>query len=368
MFGYIYKTTNKVNNKIYIGQHLSPTFLGTGYLGSGSLLRKSVKKYGKENFRVELLKECNSQEELDYWERHFIAEYDSRNLKVGYNITEGGWGGVGPRSEDTKRKISEYNKGKVLVNNGKSCFKIPKELFPEYQKLGYKLGAPPFTRSDEFKEKVRNTNKGKIAVHMGSVRTWVREEELEAYIASGYTRGFLDEDKKKRHIWTSVKGTGRYRYIFKDGEYLKVAESELSPYLLDGWVFKGPPKNKKRIGNKGYKPTQETIEKLRKSHIGKKQSKESIEKSRSKIRGKKFVHKNYLSKLVSVEEIQKYLENGWKLHRCPNKLRKEYQASILKEYKDLESKGMSAEEAFVALVANHEESTMESIRDMLSVE
>ena len=54
-YGYIYKTTNLVNNKIYIGQKTSKKFLGESYLGSGKLLSKAVKKYGHNNFTVELL-------------------------------------------------------------------------------------------------------------------------------------------------------------------------------------------------------------------------------------------------------------------------------------------------------------------------
>lgn len=49
MFGYIYKTTNLVNNKIYIGQKCSDTFLHEKYLGSGHMLQKAVRKYVIDN-------------------------------------------------------------------------------------------------------------------------------------------------------------------------------------------------------------------------------------------------------------------------------------------------------------------------------
>lgn len=62
MYGYIYKTTNLVNNKIYIGQKHSDKFLGNRYLGSGKRLREAVDKYGKECFTVELLEEVDSLE------------------------------------------------------------------------------------------------------------------------------------------------------------------------------------------------------------------------------------------------------------------------------------------------------------------
>ena len=54
MYGYIYKTTNLLNSKIYVGQKKSNIFLEEKYLGSGVRLNSAIKSYGKENFTVEL--------------------------------------------------------------------------------------------------------------------------------------------------------------------------------------------------------------------------------------------------------------------------------------------------------------------------
>ena len=64
MFGYIYKTTNCINQKIYIGKKESSEYIPT-YYGSGYLLKKAINKYGKENFTVEILDTANSLEELN---------------------------------------------------------------------------------------------------------------------------------------------------------------------------------------------------------------------------------------------------------------------------------------------------------------
>jgi hypothetical protein len=58
----IYKITNKVNSKIYIGQdkHDNPN-----YLGSGKILHLAFKKYGSENFIKEIIEECESKEHLN---------------------------------------------------------------------------------------------------------------------------------------------------------------------------------------------------------------------------------------------------------------------------------------------------------------
>lgn len=87
----VYKTTNLVNGKIYIGQTIREN---TGYLGSGYYLRRAVKKYGKSNFKREVLARCSSQEELDEMEKFYIKEFDSTNRDVGYNIALGGTGSV----------------------------------------------------------------------------------------------------------------------------------------------------------------------------------------------------------------------------------------------------------------------------------
>lgn len=64
MFGYIYLTENLINSKKYIGQHKNNSF-NPSYLGSGTILKQAINKYGKENFKVEVLEECNSKEELN---------------------------------------------------------------------------------------------------------------------------------------------------------------------------------------------------------------------------------------------------------------------------------------------------------------
>ena len=85
----IYEIKNKINGKIYIGQHLSNE-LGS-YWGSGKLIKKAINKYGIENFERSILERCSSKDELNEREKYWIKEKNS--LVNGYNLTEGGTGG-----------------------------------------------------------------------------------------------------------------------------------------------------------------------------------------------------------------------------------------------------------------------------------
>ena len=162
-FNYIYKITNKINCKIYIGKH-STDNLNDGYMGSGKILKQAIKKYGVENFTKEIIEFCDKEVDLNDLEKHYIDKYNSTDKSIGYNLTNGGDGfSVGHTSwlkgkqvsEETKRKISEANKGKPSPNKGK----------PSPNK-----GKP---RSEETKRKISEANKGKPSPTKGKT-TWIK--------------------------------------------------------------------------------------------------------------------------------------------------------------------------------------------------
>lgn len=123
-YKYIYKITNQINGKIYVGQHATNN-LEYYYKGSGIRLKEAKKKYGPENFKLEILEwyEGNSKQEFDNLERKWIIDLKSDDPSIGYNLTRNCGGGyisdewyasrVGRKhTEEEKRKISESNKGK----------------------------------------------------------------------------------------------------------------------------------------------------------------------------------------------------------------------------------------------------------------
>src|SRR3972149_9779970 len=102
MNGIIYKTTNLINGKIYVGQDSNNN---SKYLGSGSIFKKSIKKYGKSNFIKEILCFCDLFD-LDEAETFWIKTLNSTDRKIGYNICTIGKSCLGiKRSEETKEKL-----------------------------------------------------------------------------------------------------------------------------------------------------------------------------------------------------------------------------------------------------------------------
>ena len=136
---YIYKITNKLNGKSYVGQHKVPQKPESfrRYMGKGIAITKAIKKYGKENFDKIVLEELEDDEkhELVSEKEKFWIKKENTMYPNGYNISPGGEGGCSKEnaakgvatrrannyrhSEETKRKISEAHKGRKFSDEHK---------------------------------------------------------------------------------------------------------------------------------------------------------------------------------------------------------------------------------------------------------
>lgn len=85
----VYKVTNKLNGKIYVGKS---KYNNKDYFGSGLKIGYAIAKYGIENFDKEILEECNDSI-VDELESFWIEKLDAYNDDIGYNIAGGGQGG-----------------------------------------------------------------------------------------------------------------------------------------------------------------------------------------------------------------------------------------------------------------------------------
>jgi group I intron endonuclease len=103
---FIYKTTNIINNKIYVGKS---KFNNPDYLGSGLKISGAIKKYGKENFSKSIIEECLDST-VNAREIFWISQLNSNNEAIGYNISKGGEGGNHYWTTLTEEEKTEHNK------------------------------------------------------------------------------------------------------------------------------------------------------------------------------------------------------------------------------------------------------------------
>jgi hypothetical protein len=171
----IYKITNKLNNKFYVGAHKTSN-INDDYFGSGVILERAVKKHGIENFNKEILFECLDVEEM--WQKEtsivdeeFIARSDTYNVKLG------GCGGFDyvnknhPRmaSKDYKDMIKKWQTiGKTTVQYMmKTDEKFKKEMLEKwannlkFARMANPMGFYGRKHSDESKTKIGKSVRGK---------------------------------------------------------------------------------------------------------------------------------------------------------------------------------------------------------------
>lgn len=113
--GVIYRITNTVNNKVYIGQTVRSfdERIDDYKLGRGNdHLNNAFKKYGFDKFKFEVIDTASTIDELNQKEIYYIESYNSRNKNIGYNIEVGGRNCLA--SQETREKMSKAHKGRVF--------------------------------------------------------------------------------------------------------------------------------------------------------------------------------------------------------------------------------------------------------------
>lgn len=145
----IYKITNKLNNKCYIGQN---TFIEKRWKDEvngqiNSLIFNDFKKYGLENFSFEILEECENGK-LNELEKKYIEKFDS--VKNGYNIQPGGYGSGSGRTLEEQKEHHRNEMKEWRKNNSKLEKKIKHKY---WEKNKVKIKAKRKENWDEYYKK-----------------------------------------------------------------------------------------------------------------------------------------------------------------------------------------------------------------------
>ena len=124
---YIYKITNQINNKIYIGKTINiekrwKRHIYLARTGFKRHLYDAMRKYGINNFIIEIIEVCKNQDS-NTRERYWIEYYKSYDKNIGYNKSFGGEGGdtwaLNMHKKETSAKLSEALKGHNVPEDAK---------------------------------------------------------------------------------------------------------------------------------------------------------------------------------------------------------------------------------------------------------
>ena len=203
-YHFIYKTTNLLNGKYYIGMH-STFNLEDGYMGSGKRLKRSLNKYGRENHQVEILEFFNTRKELATKEKEIvnlneIAKKECMNLIVG---------GEGGNFTEEQRKKGSKKMSQIILERKKNDIEFYqkwKKAVSVAVKKAHKEGKIKYNifagkkHSLETKEKLsklrKGTGLGKKNSQFGTcwitkegISKKIKNEELEMFIKQNWKKG-----------------------------------------------------------------------------------------------------------------------------------------------------------------------------------
>ena len=215
-YHYIYKTTCLVTGKYYLGMH-STDDLNDGYIGSGSRLRLSVNKHGKENHICEIQEHYFTREWLKEREAELVCAETLTDPKC-MNLALGGGGGLGNgwKFVHTQRTDAEWKdiraKGGAAANKVRTQKLLEKHKDPNWlatfknnvsaarKKFAKENNNPQLgsTRSDATKEKMSESKKGAKNNQFGTCWIYslsekksikIKKDELQSYVSLGWCAG-----------------------------------------------------------------------------------------------------------------------------------------------------------------------------------
>ena len=253
MFGYVYKTTNLVNGKIYIGQHKSTAFDDT-YYGSGYILKEALQKYGKENFSIDVLEWCSNRDILDEREIYWITQYNTTDKYVGYNISNGGhttrffgdnhpmYGKHHTATSKYKNKLSHIGKkhsaetrNKMSVNNAWKGKHLSEDHKHKISLANKGKVHPAF--SDEARAKIGQANKGKVMSE--EVKQKLRNSHLGKKLSKETRDKLSISHRGQKGYWAGKQRDVNTKIKISKSLIGKKNIKRRSVFSVDGIIFTG---------------------------------------------------------------------------------------------------------------------------------
>ena len=208
---HLYKITNKLTDEYYIGKHNGldqKKSNGQLYWGSGDRIRNQVKKHGADNFTYEILVISTPEYIYELEEKMVtlnLIESDNKCL----NLMGGGYGAK-YTSEETKKKISLKNSGKIRSEEAKEKIRIAriKQVFTKEQRdrANKTLSSLIWMNDGEKSYRIRPEN------IQASKEKGMIEGRLKDYINTEYRNKFKTYAKEQ---WQKVKETGHIGHLIK---------------------------------------------------------------------------------------------------------------------------------------------------------
>lgn len=202
MYYTIYKTTNLINGKFYIGKHKTKD-LDDGYMGSGKILKHAISKYGLDNFHKEILHVCESEKQMNALEKILVVP----DPEINYNLCEGGKGGFGYINANNMAGKPFKNLSFAKQAGIKSSQKLRKRFedadFYAFWKHSTENKRPSFkgrkhtdswkqNHSHIMKKKTKgsgNSQYGTCWITNGLENKKIKKEELDLWLELGYNKG-----------------------------------------------------------------------------------------------------------------------------------------------------------------------------------
>jgi len=202
MYYIIYEVKNKVNGKSYIGKHQTDNIYDD-YLGSGKILNKAIKKYGKNCFEKIILFVFDNKIDMDNKEAELVNDEFVKSKET-YNLKLGGIGGFDHLNNSSPEHIERCKKaGKKSWNY--SLLKWLKSDNPEIKKQRSEIASNAFRgkhHTETSKQKMSKAKKGKYNGENNSNygKCWIyslkekrsisiKKEELSFYLSNGWIKG-----------------------------------------------------------------------------------------------------------------------------------------------------------------------------------